>query len=490
MIITATNVPNFINKDLNIIGDLNIKGNLEVETGSSVVNVGFITLGDTSLGNDISDLVTISGNTISTGSYTGTNFSGTNVWAKTLMQSDTIIGDTVISGTVISGGNTRLNTGSSINGGLYLNSIGSGNGIVVNQINDYPAVLIKPNNRWMSSTANGGASSVNMFKINTSDEIDVGATLNAGEIELVEDSGVVTLVNLPVSDTPVADTEESYCLSIDSNPIFTIYAEADGSGGIQNERVFSTIMGLNETTTPTAIADKGAVYTKSTNRLFFQDGAGNEHTLAQTDSNYAEMYFNNNAVATVIETADTPIMLRNTTTGTLNNWTYHSGSTGEITAYSDGTGKVNVASSTHGLISGDIISIRGTTNYNGLWTITLIDANNFSIPDTWAADDGASDWDQGDYLLAGTGAAGIYSFDYSISCTVLAADTLLGQISKDGVICSKCISQRKFVDGDIGNLIGTAIITIAEDERISLILQSDSTTNVTIKYGDFNIHRL
>lgn len=62
-----------------------------------------------------------------------------------------------------------------------------------------------------------------------------------------------------------------------------------------------------------------------------------------------------------------------------------------ITAYSDGTGKVNVAAATHGYVTGDIIIIQGTTSYNGVWTVTLIDAGNFSIPATWVADDGASE---------------------------------------------------------------------------------------------------
>ena len=39
------------------------------------------------------------------------------------------------------------------------------------------------------------------------------------------------------------------------------------------------VLYTKETTTPTAIADYGALYTKNTNELFFQDGAGTEHLL-------------------------------------------------------------------------------------------------------------------------------------------------------------------------------------------------------------------
>ena len=37
---------------------------------------------------------------------------------------------------------------------------------------------------------------------------------------------------------------------------------------------------LQEITTPTATADYGKIYTKSTNKLYFQDGAGTEHEIA------------------------------------------------------------------------------------------------------------------------------------------------------------------------------------------------------------------
>jgi len=40
------------------------------------------------------------------------------------------------------------------------------------------------------------------------------------------------------------------------------------------------ILFLLETTTPTAITNYGAIYTKNDNKLYFQDGAGTEHTIA------------------------------------------------------------------------------------------------------------------------------------------------------------------------------------------------------------------
>ena len=90
------------------------------------------------------------------------------------------------------------------------------------------------NNEWFSALDYAGTGVVNMFKVNESNEIDVGGTLNIGTLSLSEDSGAVTLINMPVSATPTAGDEMSYSMSVDSNVIAKVYAEADGSGGIQN----------------------------------------------------------------------------------------------------------------------------------------------------------------------------------------------------------------------------------------------------------------
>ena len=37
---------------------------------------------------------------------------------------------------------------------------------------------------------------------------------------------------------------------------------------------------MKETTTPTAVADYGRLYTKNDNKLYFQDGAGTEHEIS------------------------------------------------------------------------------------------------------------------------------------------------------------------------------------------------------------------
>ena len=67
--------------------------------------------------------------------------------------------------------------------------------------------------------------------------------------------------------------------------------------------------------------------------------------------------------------------------------------TGTITAFADaGGGKVTVTSVGHELETGDKVTILGTTNYNGSFTISGVTANTFDITDGWVADDATGGW--------------------------------------------------------------------------------------------------
>ena len=93
------------------------------------------------------------------------------------------------------------------------------------------------NNVWLTQRNNADSAAINMLKVNTSDEIEVGANINFGAIEAVEDSGAVSLFDMSVSASPAVGVEESVSIEIDSNVILKVYAEADSSGGIQNQAV-------------------------------------------------------------------------------------------------------------------------------------------------------------------------------------------------------------------------------------------------------------
>ena len=98
-------------------------------------------------------------------------------------------------------------------------------------------ILTISNNNWIAARNAADSAGINMFKVNASDTIDVGAVLNVGTIALTENSGDVTLVNLPVSGAAADGTSESYSFAIDSEAILQVKALSDGTGGIDTKSV-------------------------------------------------------------------------------------------------------------------------------------------------------------------------------------------------------------------------------------------------------------
>lgn len=114
------------------------------------------------------------------------------------------------------------------------------------------------NNAWFGATDYAGTSTVNMMKVNTSDQIDVGGTLNlSGGLEGPADGGAITLFDMPVLSAAVS-TEESATIRIGSTNLFKSYALSDGSGGVNTLRNYS-YGNLFTELAPVATANYGTV---------------------------------------------------------------------------------------------------------------------------------------------------------------------------------------------------------------------------------------
>lgn len=258
--------------------------------------------------------------------------------------------------------------------------------------------------------------------------------------------------------------------------------------------LFPNGIAFKEMNTPAALADWGKLYTKSDNVLYFQDGAGNEHAITLIGDVYGEAFIYDNAVTTTIETADTPIALDGAIeTGLVQGFTFESGSTAAITVYANYDGTVAgtiLATSTHGLTTGDIITIRGTTNYNGIFQITVVDSTHFYFTDTWVNDNGASDFDQGARLIAGAGAAGKYSATWQMSTAPSAACTLIWKMNVNVTPQNKSTAEQKYSINDLTTCSSSCALIIADGDVIWLSVQSDAANDITNKHGEFNLHRL
>ena len=162
--------------------------------------------------------------------------------------------------------------------------------------------------------------------------------------------------------------------------------------------------------------------------------------------------------------ADNPMLARYLLTGLVSGFTFNAGSTGAITAFTDGTGTTIVTSVGHGLLVGSsmYVSIKGTTNYNGLWYVSITDIDSFVLPTAFVANDATGDWVVGSYLKAGVGSAGVYKLD----CKVLASFEVpsvgtVHLIIGNTIVAERVYSEAYYEFSDLYTIADNDIITIA-----------------------------
>lgn len=244
---------------------------------------------------------------------------------------------------------------------------------------------------------------------------------------------------------------------------------------------------IKEITTPTPVDGYGKVYTKTNNRLYFQDGAGIEHLIS--NEVYGEGWFYDNAVALTVETVDIPIAMQGPIVGELSDMTFNSGSTGVTSVFADGTGgTVLVTSAGHGLSNGAIITIMGSTSYNGVFEVSSVTTDTFKITDTWVADDGVATWIEPTSLLVNT--AGIYHGDAHISASVDGICTLIWMPYSGTTPIPKATTERKFPNNDIGSSAMSILIELSVGDILWMSVQSTSLVDITSKHGGMRYHKL
>ena len=53
-------------------------------------------------------------------------------------------------------------------------------------------------------------------------------------VELEQDGGALTFIDMPVTSGASNNTEESYSLNIDGSSVVRVYSQSDGTGGVKN----------------------------------------------------------------------------------------------------------------------------------------------------------------------------------------------------------------------------------------------------------------
>ena len=239
---------------------------------------------------------------------------------------------------------------------------------------------------------------------------------------------------------------------------------------------------LLEMSAPTNTANYGKLYVKSSDsQLYFKDDGGTEIPISRAI--YGDMHFGDNSTAIVIDTADSPHLVQGLFgLDIAKGVTFAAGSTGAITAFADATGgQVTVSSTTHGLSNGDIISISGTTSYNGVFTVDNVAASTYEITDTWVADDGASTWHEGDKFTLDTSASGVYSMSFHLSGFSAGSNVTHSFAVYKNDVELDLHSIREFGGGSaIGSVSDAVILPLVEGDVITFSISTvGGTTNFT-----------
>ena len=111
------------------------------------------------------------------------------------------------------------------------------------------------------------------------------SNLVTGALSFDTNAGAVTWTDLPVTSAAAAGTIERYTAKIDNQSILTVYAESDGSGGIQNQRI-----GISTSTPSAALSVVGNTYLDS-----------NVITLATSSASSLTVAYAASATSTIVD---------------------------------------------------------------------------------------------------------------------------------------------------------------------------------------------
>jgi hypothetical protein len=223
-----------------------------------------------------------------------------------------------------------------------------------------------------------------------------------------------------------------------------------------------------------------------------------EGKIWSTSAYYGEMYIYENSTAETVDTNDVYKAVRNFSTGLVDGFTFGAGSTGAITAFADysGTvaGTVLVTDVGHGLATGNIVTILGTTNYNGTFAITKVTDDTFYITVAWVADDATGNWYQPSYLKANTGSAGVYKIQWNITAdSATNGEHYKVEANQNVTPLDNIASERNFGTGtDYGVMTASGLVNVADGDYLWLSFKQTSAGNddFTILHANFNINRM
>ena len=229
------------------------------------------------------------------------------------------------------------------------------------------------------------------------------------------------------------------------------------------------------------------------NAITLYSGGGTEwHVLQATSvSHFGEIHVHDNSTATTIDTISIPHLIQGLfSEEDSEGFDFVAGSTGPIAAFAEYStvvsGTTQVTDVDHGLATGALLSIAGTTSYNGVFKVTIIDTDNFYIIDTFVADDGTGTWYEGDKVVNSTGKTAKHMVEFhGFGTPETNNDILAFHLYKEATVLESLESKGKFTSStDVKPMSASGLVTLADGEAITFAI-----TNTT-GAGDFTMEHL
>ena len=250
---------------------------------------------------------------------------------------------------------------------------------------------------------------------------------------------------------------------------------------------------IPEMATPTPIADVGAIYTKTDNNLYFQDGAGVEHQILTGATRSAELTLKGNAAPTVISTVDDTVGLVVPISGGVNGFAFVAGLTGAITDTADNGGVLRLTDASHGLDTGDVITVNGlaTAAQNAATRVTVIDPNTIDCDDiAYATASETGVWERPSQLVAGVDAAGEYGIVHFDTLTASGTNKVYELAAMVNITeQTEGFAERKMTGAtDTGTTGGVGHVALAAGDRVWMCIRGiTDATDVTLKHFGFHL---
>lgn len=215
-----------------------------------------------------------------------------------------------------------------------------------------------------------------------------------------------------------------------------------------------------------------------------------------TEIIHAEIHDEDNTDAFVINDAGGDFHSYHTNglaAGDLADWAFDAGGAGTsfpIASIADGVDSgVDIEVTTtgsHGLATGDIVSQTNLADpaYVGVFVVkAIISATQYEVAAVYTAT-GTGTLDQAATLEADAVAAGVYSFAYYITGTLVGNnETFDFQLYKEATAVTGSKVRRKFgAANDFGSMSGGGVVSVANGDKISLALSNeDSAANIILR---------